>query len=215
MRRFSGILPRMFRSTRTRRCGAGAVLLAVAACGGATASDLFDGQPRSDASVDGAADVAAPDPDAAPEPTDGAPSDAKPLADAAADAGKDAAPAATLACGSLSCKLPAQFCCETDSFSFDAGGFVLSHACASGFSCGGTAIRCYSESDCSKGEVCCFASYGAGMGTLPASQCRAGSCGYAEVQGCATAAECSGCAARTCSNGESISTCAPIYGVCN
>lgn len=155
--------------------------------------------------------------------------DASPLFDARADSKADDAgakpdaavkPDANLApnqlkCGNEICALPSQYCCQSSSFSQDAGGFVTSLKCATGFSCAGSALRCLSAANCGGGEVCCFGASG-GVG-MPPSSCRQGQCFFSETQACASQPECKSgtCAAHQCQGGGTVNACAPIPGVCN
>jgi hypothetical protein len=100
---------------------------------------------------------------------------------AAAEAGGSSA----IACGNLTCSVPAQTCCV----SFGNGGVVTS--CANGATCpgtGSTTLRCASSADCTGQSVCCLTQQNNGG----VAECSA-TCGGGDTQLCDPTSPAPGC----------------------
>jgi len=119
----------------------------------------------------------------------------------AAGSGAAATDPGKVGCGSETCGVPAQVCCEQPG--------PGSEACASGTSCGdnGNAgeIHCDEPADCPVGQKCCGT---IGLNSALDASC-APTCGEGTFQRCKTSADCAG---ESCASKHCVSHTLPICG---
>ncbi len=173
----------------------------LAACGGSTASEIFDPiDASSDVPVATAPDgsVVVPDgsvvvPDGSVVVPDGS---AGPDGATTPDAAGPGSSPSRLPCGPFTCNIPGESCCVGRTSG------TTTYACFAGGTCpvatGGntTALKCRGAANCGAGTVCCVTQ----NNTLTTSACNA-SCGNNDAQLCDPAAVPTGCrAAEPCSS---------------
>ncbi len=181
------------RSFATLAVAVAAAALA-SACGGANATDLFDGV--ASATLDASVGTPSGD-DGSVTPTNDAndsPDAATPVRDAAVqvdsggatrdaggkvDAGRDAGPThpvAKIACGSDTCSVPAQDCCRTSGFTGAPTYTCVTKGACFGFQ--SLTIPCDDAADCaalgSPGQLCCYTA-ASNTGAVSDVSCRAAS----------------------------------------
>lgn len=95
----------------------------------------------------------------------------------------------SLACGSVSCAIPAESCCVSETNGFACIGGTTCPAPDAGGGGSSTALRCSGAANCPAGTACCVYE----TNGVVAADCKP-SCGKSEAQLCDPTAATSGCA---------------------